>query len=182
MSGKGSGATAALKAGDVIPYSFTIRYKEPVPSGFAAQFLQKVEDLCKKHPTSPKGQALPGVTSKYTAVFQGFAGQFHPDVIGEIKKEKVRPQKSTVSSTVLTLFQQVEVIPDGVVDLCGWGPYIDQGTENWALASISSDPNAKQSVNLKDPNRKFTYHRSELGGKGITIYCLDGGCNLVVGV
>ena len=90
MSAKGAPSAHTIpNASEVIPYSFTIRYKEPIPSEFPAQFLKKVEDLCKKHPTSPKGQSLPGVTAQYKELFQGFAGQFHPDVVAEIKKEKV---------------------------------------------------------------------------------------------
>lgn len=78
-----------LKSNEIVPYSFAVVYKEPVSSGFPAEFLKKVKDLCSSHPESDKGVPLPGVTTEFKELFQGFAGQFHPDVVKEMKNESV---------------------------------------------------------------------------------------------
>ena len=157
-----SSGSAPGDAEKIIPYSFMVNFKEPIDPDFQAEFIAKVKTLCSEKATAPTGEELPGVTCEFTEVFKGFGGQFHPEVVAEMQKE-----------------ERVEVIPDGLLDIFNFGPYIDQDTTSWALAEISKDLNTPF-----DPKQaqQFKYHRSELAGEGVTIWILDGGCNNTVDV
>jgi len=76
-----SSATRATDASKILPYSFIVKYKDNVPASFKVQYRQKVKRLCQEKPRSSSGVTLPGITVEFKELFEGFGGQFHPDVV-----------------------------------------------------------------------------------------------------
>ena len=89
-----------MSADNVIPYSFMVNYKEPIPAGFQAEFLAKVKTMCSRYPTAPTGEKLPGVVMEFNEIFKGFGGQFHPEVVAEMRSEKVSSSETAMYSLV----------------------------------------------------------------------------------
>ncbi|KAK6344288.1 serine protease [Orbilia brochopaga] len=138
-----------------VPDSYAVVYKEPIEEEFPARFMRRVESLCAQYPVSPDGKVFSGITDHFSAIFHGFAGSFHPAVVDELRNE-----------------ERVEVMGNERVELL-WGPYIDQPTGSWALADISRSNTG--AFNPRAPSSNYVYHRSSLGGEGVTIHVIDSG-------